>query len=95
MIVWEPAARDDVLKVAAPPVSGPLPKSVAPSMKLTLPVAAPVPGGTTETVAVKVTDCPKTEGLVPDATLVVVATLLTTWASAGVDVPPVKLPSPL
>jgi hypothetical protein len=67
----------DVLKVAVPPLSVLEPKVVAPSLKVTVPVAVPDPGATAETVAVKVTDCPKTEGLAEAATAVVVLAVFT------------------
>ena len=35
------------------------------SLKVTVPVGEPLPGEVTEMVAVKVTDCPKTDGLDP------------------------------
>ena len=41
---------------------------VAPSLNVTLPVGLPAPGAAAVTVAVKVTDCPSTEGLTEDAT---------------------------
>ncbi len=50
-----------------PPLSVALPKISSPSLKVTVPVA-PVP----ETVAVKVTDCPQTEGLAEERMAVVV-----------------------
>ena len=55
-----------------------LPMLVAPSRKLTVPVGVPAPGVATTTVAVKVTDCPNTDGLVDDVSVVVVFALLTT-----------------
>jgi hypothetical protein len=69
-----------VLKVAvngAVAESVPLPITVAPSRKLTIPAGVPAPGLTTATVAVKVTDCPKTDELMDDVRLVVVPALLT------------------
>jgi hypothetical protein len=50
---------------------------VAPSRKLTAPVGDPAPGAVTVTVAVKVTDCPNTDGLTDDARVVAVLALLT------------------
>ena len=50
---------------------------VAPSLKVTVPVGVPEPGALALTVAVKVTDWPKTEGLDEEATAVVVLSLLT------------------
>ena len=49
-----------------------VPSDVPPSKKSTLPVGVPAPGGVTDTVAVKVTDCPYTDGLVSELTVVVV-----------------------
>jgi hypothetical protein len=71
-----------VEKVATPPVSVPVPMTAAPSRKFTVPVGVPAPGLTAATVAVKVTDCPKTDGLVPDVRLVVVLALPTTCDTA-------------
>ena len=69
MIECPPAASEEVEKVAVPPLSAPVPNVVAPSLKVTVP-AGPEEG---VTVAVKETDWPTTLGLVPEATLVVVA----------------------
>jgi hypothetical protein len=58
----------------------PQPVIVVPlDLKLTVPVGMPEPGEFTVTVAVKVTDAPNMEGLVPvvSATVVVVLALLT------------------
>ena len=63
-------------------------------MKFTLPVAVPEPGAVAETVAVKVIDWPKVEGLAEEATVVVVAAWLTTWVAAWLEVLVVKLASP-
>ena len=56
-----------MVKVAVPPESAPVPSVVPPSLKVTVPVA--VFG---ETVAVKVTGWPNTEGLADEETVVVV-----------------------
>ena len=45
---------------------------MAPSLNVTVPVGVPVPGATTLTVAVKVTDWPKTDGFTLEASAVVV-----------------------
>ena len=66
----------------------------APSMKTTVPVGVPAPGETAATVAVKVTDCPKTEGLKEDVIVVIVSALLTNWPAAE-EVLVLKLLSPL
>ena len=60
---------------------------------MTVPVGVPLPGAAAATVAVKVTDWPKTEGFADDVTEVVVASLVTLWVRID-DTLPVKLPSP-
>ena len=71
-MVWLPTAKPEVLKLAAavPPVvlSVPWPILVAPSANVTTPVGVPEPPPVT--VAVKVTDCPNTDGLTDDTTTV-------------------------
>jgi hypothetical protein len=52
-------------------------------VKTTLPVGDPAPGACAPTVAVKVTDCPETEGFADEVTVVVVFALLIVWVSAG------------
>ena len=79
--------------MALPPVSVLLPRVVEPSLKVTVPVGVPLPGAPAETVAVKVTDWPKTEGFADDATEVVVASLVTVSVRTD-DALPVKLLSP-
>ncbi len=49
--------------MAVPLLSVAVPSLVEPSMKSTFPVGAAVLGATAATTAVKVTDCPKTDGL--------------------------------
>ena len=49
--------------MAVPLLSVAVPNLVEPSMKSTFPVGTPAPGKDAATVAVKVTDCPKTDGL--------------------------------
>src|SRR5262245_40481220 len=71
-IVWTPAARALVVKVAVPPDSVPLPSELAPSQNSTCPVGVPVPGVFTLTVAVKVTDSPRSDGSIDVVTAVVV-----------------------
>ena len=66
-----PPERLEVDKVAEPLLSVPVPKRVVPSKKLTVPVEVPAPGETALTVAVKVTDCPKTEGFTEEVKFVV------------------------
>ena len=67
----------------------------APSKKVTLPVGVPPAGGTAATLAVKLIDWPKTEGLAALVKVVVVlAGALTSWLRAAEVLPP-KLASPL
>ena len=77
MIECEPTANAEVVNVAVPPDTVPVPRVVVPSRKVTVPVGLPAPGATGATVAVKVTDCPNTDGLADEATVVVVVALLT------------------
>ena len=92
-MLCEPMASVEVMKVATPPVSVGLPRMVEPSWNVTVPVGAPAPGLTTATVAVRVTDCPKTdeEGL---ALRDVVVPAWLTVCEAIAEVLPVKLASP-
>jgi hypothetical protein len=86
VIEWDPTASVDVANVATPPDSVPVPRVVVPSRKVTVPVGVPVAGGTGATVAVNVTDCPKTDGLAEDVTVVVVwpwAGGVTVWVRAA------------
>ena len=64
-----------------------------PLVNATVPVGLPAPGAVTETVAVKVSDCPVALGLDEDVRDVVVAAGLTVWATAA-EVEAVKLLSP-
>ena len=54
-----------------------VPIVVVPSRNVTVPVGVPVAGGTGATVAVNVTDWPKTDGLGDDVRVVVVVAPLT------------------
>src|ERR671926_342487 len=73
-MAWLPTASDEVVNVATPPESTALPSAVAPSVKLTVPLA--VDG---VTVAVNVTGWPNVDGLDDDVSVVVVAV----WPSPG------------
>jgi len=70
-----------------------VPIAVPPSRKVTVPVGVPLPGTTAPTVAVRVTDWPNREGLVPEASAAEAVALATTWESVG-EVLALKLPSP-
>ena len=48
-------------------------------LKTTVPVGVPAPGEVAATVAVKITDWPKTDGLVLEVSVGVVSDLLTCW----------------
>ena len=65
-----PTAKVDVLNVATPlPFNVPLPSVVEPFLKVMVPDGVPEEP---VTVAVKVTDCPKTDGFTEDVKIVVV-----------------------
>ncbi len=72
VIVCAATDNADVVKIACPAASALLPRVFVPSEKVTVPVGVPAPGNTTLTVAVNVTDCPNTDGLTEEATVVVV-----------------------
>ena len=56
LIEWDPAERDDIAgELAIPPERDPVPRTVGPSRKITVPVGVPAPGAVAFTVAVKVT----------------------------------------
>ena len=80
---FEPAANVEVVKVALPELSRfEVPRVVVPFLNVTVPVGMPLPGEFAVTVAVKVTAWLNTEGLADELTVVVVASLLTTWGEA-------------
>ena len=90
-----PTANAEVVNVAIPPLSAPVPIGLPPSRNVTVPVGVPAPGATGETVAVNVTDWPNTDGLTEEVTVVLVSALLTTCGLPVSDpVLPLKLPSP-
>ena len=91
---WLIVASVEVVKLALPPASVPVPSVVPPSWKVTVPVAVPAPGAFAVTVAVSVTDCPKTLGAAELITAVAVASGFTVCGTAA-DVLPVKSASPL
>jgi hypothetical protein len=94
VIVWLVRDSELVESVALPFVRETVPKVVAPSLNMTLPAGVPPPGATAVTVAVKVTDWPKFEGLSDDVTTEDVDALFTTCVREG-DVLVVKLASSL
>jgi hypothetical protein len=78
-MVWLPTAKAEVVNVATPPLKVTAPIELPPSRKVTVPVGVPAPGNTGETVAVKVTGCPNTDGFGDEVKVVLVSALLTTW----------------
>ena len=65
-----PTGKEDMLNVATPlPFKVPVPSVVKPFLKVMVPDGVPEEP---VTVAVKVTDCPKTDGFTEDANAVVV-----------------------
>ena len=72
-----PTARAEVENVALPLLSVPVPNRVAPFLKVTVPVDAPLPGATAATVAVNITDWPNTDGLCEEITTVELPALFT------------------
>jgi hypothetical protein len=70
-----PAANFVVVKLATPPLSVAVPRLAVPFLNVTRPVGVPLNCGAT--VAVKVTDCPKTDGLSELTRTVVLAALAT------------------
>src|SRR6185437_13053006 len=92
---WEPTASVPVDKDAWPlALRVPVPSVAAPSLKVTVPVGVPVAGAVAATVAVRVTDCPNTEGLADEATVLAVLPLATMIAFGSV-LPVPALPFPL
>src|SRR5262249_49397210 len=95
-MAWPPAAAKLVVNLAVPlkVLTGAVPRTTLPSMKVTVPVGVPDPGARTETVAVKVTDWPVAAGLSDDARLTEVAAGLTVRGTAA-EVLFAKLPVPV
>ena len=94
LIEWEPTASVLVTNVAWPePFRVPVPRVLEPSLKVTVPVGVPAPGLFAVTVAVKVTDCPDTDGLAEELTSVVVLAFFTVWVSV-LEVLPLKVAPP-
>ena len=86
----------DDIHVAIPAAIAAFVQTGLPStLNVTVPVGVPDPGATDETVAVKVTDCPVTDGFTDDATAVEVDAAFTTCPPASVPVDPLEFASPL
>jgi hypothetical protein len=93
VMVSLPTASDEMLMLAEPPLSVPVPRMVVPCVNVTVPVAVPEPGALAATVAVKVTAWPKADVVGEATTLVEVPSLLT--VSVVLPELPLKLLSPL
>jgi hypothetical protein len=76
-----PVVSDDVLNVAEPLESVPVPITETPSLNVTVPVGVPEPGEITATVAVKVTLWPIAEGFTDEPSATETLPMLTTWLS--------------
>ena len=77
VIECDPTDNVEVVKVAMPPDTAPVPRVVTPSKNVTVPDGLPAPGATTATVAVNVTLCPEIDGFSDEAIVVVVLALFT------------------
>jgi hypothetical protein len=81
--------------VALPPLSDTgLPKLEPSILNCTVPLGVPAPGAFGPTVTVKLTLCPKTDGVSDELTTLVVLALFTVWVKSA-DVLVRKFPSPL
>src|SRR5437773_1866632 len=92
----DPTLSEDVAQLARPWLRVRLLQlvmAVPPSRKVTLPAGVPAPGLLAVTVAVKVTDCPDTDGLAEELTSVVVVAFFTVWVSV-LEVLPLKVALP-
>src|ERR1043166_8852937 len=95
VIECEAAESAVVVNVAEVPLRPLVASGVPASLKVTVPVGVPPPGAVTLTVAVKVTDCPDTDGLTEEPRAVVVLAALTVWLKGEAVLSlPVKLLSP-
>jgi len=94
VIGCEPTASVLVTNVAWPEAFRvPVPRVLGPSLKVTVPVGVPAPLVLAFTVAVKVTDCPDSDGLAEELTSVVVLPFFTVWVSV-LEVLPLKVAAP-
>src|SRR5947208_1878611 len=88
LMEWGPTASVLVTNVAWPEAFRvPVPRVVGPSLNVTVPVGVPAPLVFAFTVAVKVTGCPDTDGLIEETTPVVVpGSVVVVVGAAVVDV---------
>jgi hypothetical protein len=82
VIDWAPIGSELVEKVACPAeLIGTVANTVEPLLNVMLPVGVPVPGETTLTLAVNVTEALRINGLAEGLTVVVVEAGFTDWVS--------------
>jgi hypothetical protein len=86
--------RFEIVKVACPPFRELVPRVLEPSLKVTVPVGAAIPGAVTATLAVKVIDWLCADGFTEVVTAVLVPAGFTVWESAAEVLAP-KVESPL
>ena len=89
----DPATSVEIVKLATPAASVPVPSVVEPSRNTTLPVGVPAPGVVAPIVAVNVTAWPKVDGARFDATVAEVEAWFTVWVNTG-DALPRNVESP-
>jgi hypothetical protein len=82
----------EIGRVVVPPLRVPEPINVEPSKNETVPVGVPPPPD--DTVAVKMTFWPNTDGLTEEVKVVVLVWLLTVWVSAAEVLPPTFVSPP-
>ena len=90
---WLPPANVVTARLATPPERVAVPSTVAPSLKVTLPVTVPDPGATALIVADRVTDWPDTAGFGEAVNVAFVVAGFTT-SGRPVEELAVKLASP-
>jgi hypothetical protein len=88
-----PTVSVDVVNVALPADKVAVPRVVAPSRNVTVPVGVPEAGATAVTVAVNVTACPGDDGFSDELTVVELDARFTVCVSAA-DVLELKFASP-
>jgi hypothetical protein len=93
VIASDPTGREEVVTVATPMETVPVPIVDPPLVKVTVPVGVPAPGAVTDSVAVNVTGWPKTVGFVPLVTTRLVLAVFTVCVPAD-DVELLKFMSP-
>jgi len=86
---WEPPASVEMVTDAVPMLRGEKPMTLAPSFKVTVPVAAGL-----DSVAVNRTPCPGIEGFGSEARLTITAAWFTVWVRTD-DVLGAQLTSPV